>query len=381
MSHGLRRRILCGVKRVDVVVVGAGIAGITVAAEFARERTVLVLEADTGPAQQTTGRSAAIYMASYGGPRIQPFTRTGRAWLESGGGGYLERSLLSPRGVVVIATPGRPASFERYAADGSRRISVEEARELFPALRPEQCEAATYDPEIFDLDAAGAVSSARRALRERGGEIMASTPVIALDRTNGTWQVTTPTGIVEAGLVVNAAGAWSDDIAVMAGLPKIGMLPKRRTICTFRAPPDLGHEGWPMLLEASERFYIKPETGQFLASPADETPSEPCDPRPDMIDVATAMDRVQAATTLQATTIQTSWAGLRTFAPDRSLVLGPDPLADGFVWCAGHGGFGIQAAHSAARAVVTLVETGELPGDVAAAGGDRAAVVPDRFRA
>ncbi|MEK6721817.1 MAG: FAD-binding oxidoreductase [Chloroflexota bacterium] len=368
-------------KRVDVAVVGAGIAGITVAAEFARERTVLVLEADTGPARQTTGRSAAICMASYGGPRIQPFTRTGRAWLESGGGGYLERSLLSPRGLVVIAAPGQQASFERYAADGGRPISVVEACELFPALRPEQCEAAAYDPEIFDLDAAGAVSSARRALRERGGEMMASSPVTALDQSNGSWQVTTPTGIVEAGLVVNAAGAWSDDIAVMAALPKIGMLPMRRTICTFRAPASLGHEAWPMLLDAAEQFYLKPEPGQFLASPADETPSAPCDPRPDLIDVATALDRVNAATTLQATTIQTSWAGLRTFAPDRSLVLGPDPLADGFAWCAGHGGFGIQAAHSAARAVVTLVETGELPADVVAAGGDRAAVVPDRFRA
>jgi D-arginine dehydrogenase len=281
---------------------------------------------------------------------------------------------------VVIATPGQQASFDQYIADGGRRISTAEAMELFPPIRPERCAAAAYDPGILDLDVAGAVAAARRVLRDRGGEILTSSPVTALKRVGGTWQVAIPDGTVTAQLVVNAAGAWADVIAAMAGLPRIGLLPMRRTICTFRAEPGLGHERWPMLLEAAEQFYLKPEPGQFLASPADETPSEPCDPRPDMVDVATALERVQEATTLAARSVLASWAGLRTFAPDRSLVLGPDPLEASFAWCAGHGGFGMQAAHSAARAVVTLVDSGELPSDVAAAGGDRAAVTPDRLR-
>ena len=155
----------------------------------------------------------------------------------------------------------------------------------------------------------------------------------------------------------------------------------RRTICTFPVPESLGHTRWPMLVDADERFYLKPEPGQFLASPADETPSEPVDPRPEMLDIATAMERVREATTLEARSVSTSWAGLRTFAPDRVLVLGPDPLEPSFVWCAGQGGFGIQCSPAAARAIVSLVDRGTLPDDVLALGGDAAAVRPDRFRA
>ena len=364
----------------DLVVVGAGIAGITVAAEFARSRSVVLLEADTGPAQQTTGRSAATYVKAYGGPAIQPFNEVGREWLASGGGGRLDRSLLSPRGLVVIATPGTDGAFDHFVADGARRIDAAEAVARFPAIRPDQVADAMYDPDVLDIDAAGAVAAARQSFRESGGELRVSSRVTGLRRGRGAWQVTTELGELEAGAVVNAAGAWSDALAAMAGLPRIGMQPLRRTICTFPAPAGLRHEQWPMLLEASERFYLKPESGQFLASPADETPSDPGDPRPEMLDVATAIDRVQTATTLVAETVTSAWAGLRTFAPDRSLVLGPDPLERSFIWCAGHGGFGIQAAHPAARAVVALTDRGALPDDLLAAGARPTAVMPDRFR-
>ena len=171
-------------------------------------------------------------------------------------------------------------------------------------------------------------------------------------------------------------------MAALAGLPPVGLQPLRRTICTFPVPESLGHTRWPMLVDADERFYLKPEPGHFLASPADETPSEPMDPRPDMLDIATALERVREMTTLEARTVSTSWAGLRTFAPDRRLVLGPDPLEPSFVWCAGQGGFGIQSSPAAARAIVVRWWTGAtLPDDVVALGGVAAAVTPDRFRA
>ncbi len=350
-----------------------------VAAEFARERSVLLLEADDGPAQQTTGRSASLYFPHYGGSRVMPFTAASRAWLESGGGD-LDRSLLSPRGLLAVAAPEDEPDFDEYADPTIARLTAAEAVEIYPVLRPERCAVAAYDKGILDIDAAGAVAAARRALRARGGEMRTSSRVEGIKRIDGTWRLTTAAGTVEAGVVVDAAGAWADEVAVMAGLPPIGLRPLRRTVCTFLVPPGLDHERWPMLQGAEDRFYLKPEAGGFLASPVDETPSEPCDPRPEMLDVATALDHVQTATTLEATSVHATWAGLRTFSPDRGMVLGPDPLDEGFVWFAGLGGSGMMSSPGAARAVVTLTRDGELPADVVAAGGDRASVVPDRFR-
>ena len=234
-------------------------------------------------------------------------------------------------------------------------------------------------PTVADLDAAGAVQAYRRALRARGGRLEVGAAVRSLERRDGVWLVRTAAGTFHAAMVFDAAGAWADEVAAMAGLPPIGLQPMRRTICTVAAPAGLDHVRWPLLLDAAERFYLKPEPGQFLASPADETPLPPCDPRPDMLDIATALERVREATTLEARSISSSWAGLRTFAPDRALVLGPDALQPSFVWCAGQGGFGIQASPGAARAVVSLLDTGHLPADIEAHGGDASTVLPDRF--
>ncbi len=368
------------VTRVDVAVIGAGIAGLMVAAEFARERSVLLLEADDGPAQQTTGRSASLYFPHYGGPHVMPFTAASRAWLESGGGADGDRSLLSPRGLLAVAAPEDEPDFDEYLDPTCTRLTAREAVELFPALRPERCAVAVFDPGIQDIDAAGSVAAARRALRARGGELRTSARVEGIERATGAWRLRTPAGTVEAEVIVDAAGAWADEVATMAGLPPIGLRPLRRTVCTFLALPGLGQERWPMLHGTDERFYVKPEAGGFLASPADETPSTPCDPRPEMLDVATAIDHVQTATTLTVTSVHATWAGLRTFAPDRVMVIGPDPLDEGFVWFAGLGGSGMMSSSGAARAVVSLTRDGVLPPDVIAAGGDRASVVPDRFR-
>lgn len=360
--------------------IGAGIAGLSVGSEFARDRSVIVLEREAGPAQHTTGRSAAAFLEAYGGPAVAPFTRASKAWFKSSGDGRVDHSLVGPRGLLIVAAPGDAAHFDHYASSGAERVSAAEARALFPVLRESECAAAAYDPSVLDIDTAGAVSAFRRTLRERGGDLLTTTDVFGLRRMGGTWQAETTAGTVETDLVVNAAGAWADAVASLAGLPPLGLRPLRRTICTFRAPDELDHTGWPMLVDAAERFYLKPETGQFLASPADETLSDPCDPRPEELDVAIALDRVAHATTLEPRSIITAWAGLRTFAPDRLPVLGPDPLAPGFAWCAGLGGFGMQVAPAAARAVVTLVTGGTLPEDVAADGGAAVAVLPDRLR-
>jgi D-arginine dehydrogenase len=365
----------------DVVVIGAGIAGLSAGAELARDRRVVVLEAERAPAQHTTGRSAAVWIEAYGGPRIRPFNRASRAWYDAAGEGLADGPLTRERGMLVVAAPGDDSDLSKHEETGSRLVGPEEAVERFPALRPEAVGRALYAPTVCDLDAAGAVTAYRRALRERGGELVVSARVTGLERRDGAWRVASAAGEWRAAVVVDAAGAWADDVARMAGLPPIGLVPMRRTICTFRAPDGVDPAGWPLLGDAADRFYVKPEPGHFLASPADETPSPPGDPRPEMEDVATALERVREATTLEARSILTSWAGLRTFAPDRCLVLGPDPLERSFVWCAGQGGFGIQSGPGAARALTSLVDGRGLPEDIARDGGDAAAVLPDRLRA
>jgi D-arginine dehydrogenase len=365
---------------VDVVVIGAGLAGLSAGAELARDRRVVVLETESAPAQHTTGRSAAAFIEGYGGHTVSPFTRASRAWFESGGDGALDRPLLVQRGMLVVRAPGDPVDPEVGAEPSARLVTVAEAVELFPALRQERVAGATFVPDVADLDAAGVVGAFRRILRDRGGSLVTSAPVQALASVGGGWRVTTSSGGWECDRVVNAAGAWADMVAALAGLPPVGLRPMRRTICLFPVPGDLGHTRWPMLVDEAERFYLKPEPGQFLASPADETPSAPGDPRPDMLDIATALERVREATTLEARSVSTSWAGLRTFAPDRALVLGPDPLEPRFVWCAGQGGFGIQSAPAVARAIVSLMDRGVLPADIVAGGGHAASILPDRLR-
>ncbi len=365
--------------RVDAVVIGAGIAGMSAGAELARDRRVAVLEREAAPATQTTGRSAAVRVERYGGPATVPFTIASHPWFLSAADGAADHPLLTPRGLLLLAQPGSTLDLEHYAEPGTRTLAATEVLELFPAIRPEAIGSAVHVPGA-DLDAAGAVAAYRRMLRERGGALVTNAAVTALLRRDGHWMVTTPGATFHADLIVNAAGAWADRVAALAGLPPVGLRPLRRTIATFTVPASLGHTGWPMLFDADERFYLKPEPGHFLASPADETLSEPCDPRPDMLDIATALERVREATTLDARSVAASWAGLRTYAPDRGLVLGPDPLAPTFVWCAGQGGFGIQSAPAVARAIVSLAERGELPPDVTTLGGDAASVSIGRFR-
>ncbi len=365
---------------VDVAVIGAGMAGLSAGAELARDRSVVVLERESVPAFHTTGRSAAVYIERYGGPAIAPFNRASFPWFTSAAAGAVDHPLLVLRGMLVLAVPGSTPDLEHYAEPGAHDLTPAEALALFPAIRPEAFGSAVFVPEAADLDAAGAVVAYRRLLKERGGTLVTNAGVTRLARRAAGWEVTTAAGTFHAAIVVDAAGSWADRVAALAGLPPVGLQPLRRTICTFPVPATLGHTRWPMLVDADERFYLKPEPGHFLASPADETPSEPMDPRPDMLDIATALERVRETTTLEARTVSTSWAGLRTFAPDRRLVLGPDPLEPSFVWCAGQGGFGIQSSPAAARAVVSLVDHGDLPEDVLALGGEAAAITPDRFR-
>ena len=327
-------------RRVDVLVVGAGIAGLSVGAELAADRRVAVLEAEAAPATQATGRSAAVFIDGYGGSAITPFTAASRAWFATGGG-FADHALLTPRGMLVVAAPGDDAALGAGAgwlAGAGEPVSVGEAVALFPALRPERVALARHDPRVGDLDVAGAVDAFRRAFLARGGLLACDTRFVRASRgaggstapgSGGPWRVATSAGEWEAEVIVDAAGAWADGVAAACGIEPVGLRPLRRTACTFRPPADVDPRGWPLVADAGDRWYVKPEPGLFLASPADESPAPPGDCRPEEADVARALDAVREATTLPARSITAAWAGLRTFAPDRGLVLGRRPRRAG----------------------------------------------------
>ncbi|MGW5052396.1 NAD(P)/FAD-dependent oxidoreductase [Actinokineospora sp. NPDC004072] len=345
----------------DVLVVGGGIAGVSVAAELAARGSVLLVEAEAELARHTTGRSAAVYLPSYGGPVVRALTAASRARFPDG--------VLTPRDMLWVTTdgpsPGRP---------GARPIDVARACEVCSALRPAAITAAELDEGTADIDAMGLHQSYVRALRAAGGQIRRGAPVTALTRDGAGWRVTAGGEEVRAGTVVAAAGAWTDHLADLAGVPRLGLRPLRRTIAIAAGGPV--DPGWPLVADTAERFYFRPESGALLVSPADETPSEPCDARPDDLDVALAIDRVNAVTTLGLRTVRTAWAGLRTFAPDRDPVVGASAEHPGFAFFAGQGGYGIQMAPALAALGAALIAGETPPADIAV---PPAALSPDRF--
>lgn len=342
----------------DVVVVGGGIAGVSVAAELARSRSVLLVEAEGELAAHTTGRSAAIFLPSYGGPVVRALTAASRSRIPD--------ALLTPRAMLWLGGTGD--------IPGAVAIEPAEALRLCPALRPDAVASAALDAHTSDIDAMGLHQSYVRELRARGGEIRRGAGVTSLDRDGAGWRVGLGAEQVLAGQVVAAAGAWADRIAALAGVPPVGLAPLRRTIAIAAGEPV--DPAWPLVADAGERFYFRPESGALLVSPADETPSEPGDAKPDELDVALALERVNEVTTLRLRTVRTAWAGLRTFAPDRGPVVGERAGHPGFAFFAGQGGYGIQMAPALAAVGAAVIAGETPPADVAVTA---AQLSPDRF--
>jgi D-arginine dehydrogenase len=251
---------------------------------------------------------------------------------------------------------------------------------MVPVLRSNQVLGAVYEPDAMDIDVHELHQGYLRLLRRRGGRIVTDAEVLRLSRADGVWTAACKAGDFAAPIVVNAAGAWCDAVGGLAGLPPIGLVPKRRTALTIAPPADIDAGAWPMTGDIGETFYFKPDAGRLLLSPADETPIEPCDAQPDELDVAIAIDRLTQATTIEVTRVERKWAGLRSFVADKTTVCGFEPLAEGFFWLAGQGGYGIQTAEGMARCAASLIDSGTLPADIAARGVDAATLSPARFR-
>jgi D-arginine dehydrogenase len=370
----------------DVLVVGAGMAGAAAAAHLAADRPVVLLERESQPGYHSTGRSAALFTETYGNRAIRILTGAGRAFYEAWADGFAENPILKPRGALMFALPGQETELDAAWEDLSsldprvRRLGATEACAMVPVLRPEQVLGAVLEPDAMDIDVHELHQGYLRLLRRRGGRLVMDAEVVSLRRASDTWTVRTSAGEFGAPVVVNAAGAWADVLAGLAGLPPVGLVPKRRTALTVAPPAGYDTRGWPMTLDVGETFYFKPDAGRLLVSPADETPVEPCDVQPDELDVAIAIDRLTRATTIEVTRIDRKWAGLRSFVADKTTVCGFDPLAEGFFWLAGQGGYGIQTAEAMARCAVSLIDRDELPADIAARGLAAATLSPARFR-
>lgn len=371
---------------VDFVVIGAGIAGTSAAYELAGHGSVRVFEMEATAGHHSTGRSAALYTECDGLPPLRRLAMASRGFLADPPADFSPVPVMHPRGVLFVARQDRVAKLDGFFEEQKvlvpsiSRLQVSEAATRCPVLRPDRLAGGVLEPEAHDIDVHALHQGFIAGLRRRGGTITTSSPVIGLERAGSGWRVTTASETVEAGIVVNAAGAWCDVVARMAGVRPIGLQPKRRTAFTFPAPGGHDHQRWPMVVDVDETFYFRPEGPNLLASPEDQTPVEPQDIRHEEIDVAMAIDRIQDVTTMQIRHVKTAWAGLRSFVADNVPVVGFDNEAAGFFWLAGQGGYGIMTSPAMSRLTAGLITSDSIPADIAAHGISRQELEPGRLR-
>jgi D-arginine dehydrogenase len=363
----------------DVIVIGAGIAGATAAAHLASERRVVLLEAEEAAGSHTTGRSAATWIPWFGPPDVQTMTAESRAFLLAPPAGFADTPLLRQRPLVRFADAAHAAAVRaEAAAAGLRELTVADLRAWVPAVRPDAAVLAVCGDDAFDIDVDALLQAYLRQVRRAGGVIALRNRADRITRRDGVWDVATSSGAAfSAPVLVNAAGAWGDAVAALAGVAPLGLQPKRRTVVVIDPAPYRVAD-WPLMHDGSDTWYARPEARtRLLVSLAEETDMAPHDVRPDEIDIAAAIDNMQRALAIDVRRVEHAWAGLRTFTPDRSFAIGWDAAAEGFFWSVGQGGYGIQTAPAQGRLVADLI-AGRDPGPLATAAP---LVDPARFSA
>ncbi len=371
--------------KTDVIVVGAGIAGAGVACELGAGVRTVLLEQEAQPGYHSTGRSAAVFAESYGGETVRALSRASRPFLSRPPAGFTDATLLTPRGFLFVAREDQQATLESFADQPDmrktgRRLTLAQARERMPLLRPEYLAGALLDEGASDIEVHALHQGYLALFKRNGGKLMCNARVNAIVKIADAWQVTTAAGVYEAPLLVNAAGAWAEQVGRLAGVAGIGLQPMRRTAALVDVPHCEGMEHWPLTIDIDEEFYFKPDAGRLLISPADETLSEPCDAVPDDMDLAIAVDRIERVTTLDIRRMHSRWAGLRSFVADRTPVAGFAPNANGFFWLAGQGGYGVQTAPALSRFAATQILGHACPAVLIDAGLDPKKLSPARFQ-
>ena len=370
----------------DFLVVGGGIAGVSIAYWLAPHGRTIVLERESQPGYHSTGRSAAIYTECYGPRTMRVMTHLSGAFLRAPPAGFSETPLVTPLGVLFVATAAQRERFARRlrelreVAPHVREVDVDTALGRCPALLAERLCAVALDGEAMNMDVHALHAGYLRAARAAGAALLTGAGVTAVSRRDGLWRVHVGEQRLAAPVLVDAAGAWADELAVMAGVAPVGLEPRRRTAVLFDAPPEDDPRRWSAVWDIDDGWYFKPEGRQLLATPGDETAVPPHDVQPEEIDIAMAMHCVEQATRLRPRRVARAWAGLRTFAADGEPVVGFDADADGFFWLAGQGGYGIKTSWALGLTAASLIRHDALPEAVAAFGVRAEALGPRRLR-
>lgn len=369
----------------DYLIIGAGIGGASAGYRLAENASVIVVEREERPGYHTTGRSVAVYTEAYGPHVIRALAIAGGEFFTAPPQGFTAKPLCHPHGLMFVARADQRAILEAALAEVQElspsiaMISLDEAIERVPVLRRDYLDAVFLDPNTMALDVDAIHQGYLRGLKARGGEVVCDAEVLGFDRKAGLWKVETKAGVFAAPVVINAAGAWADVVAGMIGAREIGLVPKRRTVIAFAPPAGVKTDDWPVVFDTQEEFYFKADAGTILGSPADETPSPPTDAQPEELDIAITVDRLEKATTMEVGRIIRSWAGLRSFVSDGVPVVGFDPDIEGYFWCAGQGGYGIETSAGLSRAAAALARGDDLPRDIADLGVTPADLGPQRL--
>jgi len=372
-------------EQVDFLIIGGGIAGASVGYWLAPHGRVLLLERESQPGYHATGRSAAMFMESYGTPQVRALTMASRDFFQSPPKGFAEQAPLSARGAMMVATKGQDALLAEHwdllhaMTPHARLLDSAGACRLMSALRPEKVLGAVFEPDAADMDVHAIHQGYLRGLRRAGGTVVCNAEVTALKRSSGLWQVQASGVSYQAPVVLDAAGAWADVVATLAGARAVALEPRRRSAFIFAPPADLACAHWPLTIGINEDWYIKPDGGMLLGSPANADPVEPQDIQPEEIDIALAIARIEAMTTLTIRRPTRTWAGLRSFVTDGDLVGGFDPDVPGFFWVAAQGGYGIQTSAAMGEACAALARGLPLPERIAAYGLTAQMLSPTRL--
>jgi D-arginine dehydrogenase len=369
----------------EFLIVGGGVAAASTAYWLSRNAQVLLLEQESQAGYHSTGRSAALFMESYGTPQVRALTMASRAFLQAPPAGFSDYPLLTPRGAMMVAEHGQDemlsAHWEvlRQVTQKGRLLNTQEACEYLPVLRSEKILGGICEPDASDMDVHSIHQGYLRGAKQNGAQLVCNAQVTQIQRSGQVWQVLAGGHQYEARVVINAAGAWADAVAAIAGVVPIGLVPKRRSALIFEPPTDMNCGAWPMVVGIDESWYIKPDAGKLLGSPANADPVAPHDVQPEELDIAMAIDRIQTMTTLEIRRPIRTWAGLRSFVTDGDLVAGFDPQMDNFFWVAAQGGYGIQTSAAMGECCAALARHQELPSHATSHGLTQSMLSPQRL--
>ena len=369
----------------DFMVVGGGIAGASAVCALSRHGRVALLEKESQAGYHSTSRSAAVLSCAYGPRSWQILTAASAGFYAAPPEGFTDAALTRPLGALYLAAAHEEDSLRDQAADLAKRgvawelVSAEAAELMVPVVHMEKFTLGLHEPGCVDLDTNALLHGYLRQARRNGAEIFIGTEIESLARSSRVWRAATRNETIEAPIFINAAGAWADEVAARAGLPRRGLKPLRRTAITFAPPAEHDPQKWPMTFDVAETWYFKPEGRHIMMSPADLVPTEPCDAQPDAYDIALAIDRIESVTRMKVGRPAGRWAGLRSFAPDHEAVIGPDPEEPSFIWYAGQGGNGVMASQAAGEVCAALALGQDMPSPVARLGLTKDMIAPSRL--